>query len=293
MQDFQNAIREYQSHSESIVLSSRGGRGPGARPRSRATIRLFSRALFGFQEAFELWDGNAKAQGRHFAGQAGLRPARRWRKTTSTWALRCLEADDPCTPSLRRQILAAQRERDARQQRLKNVKRIAGGLGRAGHRGRRRVAMFKSVRKATAPCRRADGDQRKRTRPSPPRADGGQRAGRKRPRPPASATEHKTSPQESRLEPKRENRNAEKASRSERKPSESADGRSAKEAEEYEAYIARIGLAAAKIDENAFDSPRTADRLRTGSSRSAHCQGTVATGNGAGSKFLCDAKALR
>ncbi|HEY2408048.1 MAG TPA: serine/threonine-protein kinase, partial [Polyangiaceae bacterium] len=61
VQDFQNGIRTYQSHSESIVLSSRAEEDL-ARAEKSGDYQVFSRALFAFQEAYALWDGNAKAK---------------------------------------------------------------------------------------------------------------------------------------------------------------------------------------------------------------------------------------
>ncbi len=105
---------------------------PGPRPiwrppRSRGDYQTYSRALFAFQEAFALWDGNTKARlGISTAKLAYARQA--MNKEDFDLAASLLDATDPAHAEVRRRIVAAQRERDTRQQRLKNVKRLAVGL---------------------------------------------------------------------------------------------------------------------------------------------------------------------
>ncbi len=63
VQAFQAAIRDYQAHSESIVLSDRAEVELQA-ARSSQKYEDYSRALFAFQEAYSLWNSNDLA----FAG---------------------------------------------------------------------------------------------------------------------------------------------------------------------------------------------------------------------------------
>ena len=136
VQDFQTAIREYQSHSESVVLSSRAEEDLAKAERS-GDYQTFSRALFAFQEAAALWDGNTKAKSG--VSQAKLAYARQaMSKEDYDLGASLLDDHDPSHAELHRKILAAQRERDSRQQRLKNIRRIAVGLEPhdAGRRGR-------------------------------------------------------------------------------------------------------------------------------------------------------------
>ncbi len=56
VRDFQNALREYQSHSESIALAVRA-EDDLQRAEGSGDYQTFARAMFGFQEALALWDG--------------------------------------------------------------------------------------------------------------------------------------------------------------------------------------------------------------------------------------------
>ncbi|WP_039961103.1 WD40 repeat domain-containing serine/threonine-protein kinase [Rhodopirellula europaea] len=59
--EFQEAIREYRSHSESISLASRAT-DDLKEAEQTLSYTLFSRATFGFEEALHLWDGNQTAR---------------------------------------------------------------------------------------------------------------------------------------------------------------------------------------------------------------------------------------
>ncbi len=124
--EFQGAIREYQSHSESIVLAT-NAETDLAHARQNDVYDDYARALFGFEEAYELWPQNAKAR----AGIAETRQAyasSALRKGDFDLGLSLLPADDPAQAALRAALAAAKRERDARQQRLKTLRRaIAAG----------------------------------------------------------------------------------------------------------------------------------------------------------------------
>ena len=58
--EFQDAIREYQSHSQSICLP-RAPKPNWRRRSSRGDYETYARSRFAFQEAYALWDGNTKA----------------------------------------------------------------------------------------------------------------------------------------------------------------------------------------------------------------------------------------
>ncbi|MEX2142795.1 MAG: protein kinase [Pirellulales bacterium] len=127
--EFQNAVRKYQAHSESIALSSRAELEL-AEARQTDNYELFSRAVFGFQEAFALWDQNARAQ-------EGLSEAKlAYAKSASDrgdydLAASLLDANDPQHFALIESVASAQHERALRQQRLKNAKRIVTALAAA------------------------------------------------------------------------------------------------------------------------------------------------------------------
>ncbi len=129
VRDFQTAIRQYQSHSESIVLAVRAEEDL-RRAETSGDYQTYARAMFGFQEALALWDANQRAA-------AGLSAARlayagqALAKADFDLGLSLLDADDPHHHGLRQELIAGQRERDARQQRLKNAKRVAAGMAAA------------------------------------------------------------------------------------------------------------------------------------------------------------------
>jgi hypothetical protein len=59
--DFQAAIRDYQSHTESVTLSARA-REDLKTARSTDNYQDYARAVFGFEEAHEMWSGNNAAK---------------------------------------------------------------------------------------------------------------------------------------------------------------------------------------------------------------------------------------
>ncbi|NQT16739.1 MAG: protein kinase [Planctomycetes bacterium] len=123
---FQEAIRQYQSHSESISLSTRAEEDLEA-AKEKDHYETFARSLFGFQEAVSLWDGNARAQrGVSEAGVAYATSA--LGKGDYDLGASLLDPDNSEHAELAQQIQDAQHERDARQQRLKTFKRIGAGL---------------------------------------------------------------------------------------------------------------------------------------------------------------------
>ena len=61
VQEFQDAIRDYQSHSESIALSTRAAESLEL-ARQSGLYDDYNRSVFGFQQATDLWDGNERAK---------------------------------------------------------------------------------------------------------------------------------------------------------------------------------------------------------------------------------------
>ncbi len=126
VQDFQAAIREYQSHSESVVLSTRADEEL-AEARRTKDYQDYSRALFGFQEARTLWSGNERAK----TGEVEARLAyaeRALEKGDFDLGLSLLDERQPSQAHLHGRLLAARHERDARQARIKGLRRLAIGL---------------------------------------------------------------------------------------------------------------------------------------------------------------------
>src|SRR3954452_12617226 len=61
VKELQEAIRVYQSHSESLVLSAHANQNL-QKARASKDYQLFARALYGFQESLALWDANHRAR---------------------------------------------------------------------------------------------------------------------------------------------------------------------------------------------------------------------------------------
>lgn len=126
VKSFQAAIREYQSHTESVTLSSRAEDDLAGAAQSD-DYQDFAKALFGFQEAYELWSGNKRAAaGISQAKLAYAGSARR--KGDFDLGLSLLEQKNSEHAALRQELIAAQNERVARQKRLVFLKRAAIGL---------------------------------------------------------------------------------------------------------------------------------------------------------------------
>lgn len=124
--DFQNAIRVYESHSDSLALSENAEEELRVAKEGN-NYQDYSRALFGFQEALALWDQNDAAR----TGEAETRIAyadAALKKGDFDLGLSLLddknELDRPLIAALKQSI----KERDARQSRLKTVKRLVASL---------------------------------------------------------------------------------------------------------------------------------------------------------------------
>ncbi|MEX0641714.1 MAG: serine/threonine-protein kinase, partial [Pirellulales bacterium] len=126
VQEFQAAIRDYQSHMESITLAARAG-GELDQARKSGDYQTFARAVFGFEEAFALWSGNARA--RAGVSEARLAYAASAKdKGDFELGISLLDPENVDHAPLRAALEAAHRERDARQKWLSRFKRIAAAM---------------------------------------------------------------------------------------------------------------------------------------------------------------------
>ena len=126
VQEFQAAVRAYQSHSESIVLSTRAEDDLTEAQRTN-NYQTYARALFGFQEAVALWSGNVKASQRLIEAKLAYAKAAT-AKEDYDLAASLLDAQEPRHADLRKKIIAAQKERQARQNRLRMLRNVAAAL---------------------------------------------------------------------------------------------------------------------------------------------------------------------
>ena len=126
VEELQIAIRAYQSHMQSILLSTRAEEHLKA-AEERGDYDLYARALLGFQEAQELWEGNSAA--REGIARTSLAYAQRaMNKENFDLAASLLDETNAEHTTLLRSIRAAQREHQTRQQRLKTARRIGAAL---------------------------------------------------------------------------------------------------------------------------------------------------------------------
>jgi len=115
--DFQAAIRQYESHVESIRLADQAEEAM-ALARDEDDYQQYSKAIFGFQEALDRWEENQQAdEGLNQATLAYASSA--LNKSDFDLGLSLLDKDDPSHLRLRGQLRSSQHERDARQQRIK------------------------------------------------------------------------------------------------------------------------------------------------------------------------------
>ena len=257
VKDFQSAVREYQSHLESVLLSTRAEDDLNLASQSDDYQR-FSRALFGFQEAYELWNGNKRAaSGISSAKLAYAESAKR--KGDFDLGLSLLDDSIPAHTILRVELIEARNERLSRQKRLEVLKRAAFGLvatmlvivtGAALWIRSEQQQAIAEAERATKAEQIAISEKSK----AESAAEKEKTAKLAAIAAEQEAVAQKTKAEESaKLEEKAKNAaiSAEQVAVVEREKAESA-----KVKEEYESYISKIGLAASQIDKNAFDIAR-------------------------------------
>jgi WD40 repeat protein/tRNA A-37 threonylcarbamoyl transferase component Bud32 len=250
--DLQSAIRSYQSHTESISLAARAQEELDDAFKSDR-YEAFARALFGFQEALTLWDGNKTA--REGARDAALAYARcAQRRTDYELGLSLLDESIDDHRALADELRAAQRERDLHNQRLKTARRVGVGL----------VASILAIITGAFFWIRSERDEAKRQEV---RANDARLVAEK-------AQEKEKVAKEDAIESQKEAVEAQKDEAEARKLAENA-----KKLEEYESYVAKIGLAASKIEENAFG--RAASLL-------AECPESLRNWEWGRLQYLCD-----
>ena len=271
VQAFQAAIRQYQSHSESNLLAERAERDLGEAKRSD-DYRTFARALFGFQEALALWSGNARAQQGVIEASVAYADSA-LRKGDYDLGASLLDPAHPAQAGLYRKIKAAEAERNARERRLKATKRTALALLLT-------VLVVVTAAFFIALHLRGVADQQRGVAEEQRGIAVAERAAAEKSE--AAAVKAKVVAEEAQQKEAVARQEAdtqraaavqseavaiqakdaaEEAQQKEAVARQKAETAQAKEAvarqqEEYGAYVARIGLIAANIDENAFDRAR-------------------------------------
>jgi WD40 repeat protein len=257
VQDLQEAIRQFQEHSESIAMATRASEELTAAGESD-DYEGFSRAVFGYHEAFTLWDGNHKAK-RGMSRAKLAYAASAQRKGDLDLALSLVDPVDETHHELQEEILAAQREREAKTQRLHRAKQAVVGL----------IAVvfavvllgsglvFNQYSKAVAARKVAQGQETiaKNERKEAVRLKGvadGERDKADNERKKAEGLKVIADGERDKADKQRKEAVRLKGVAD----TEREKAIASEELAKYEEYVALIGLAAAKIEENAFDNAR-------------------------------------
>jgi hypothetical protein len=127
--DFQQAVRSYQSHSESIALAVRAEEDLVTAEASRSYAD-FARAVFACQEALALWPQNTRAAEALQAAQLAYAQAA-YDKEDYDLGLSLLDEYNSRHQPLIRKLMEGQRDRHARQARLTFFRRAVVGMAAA------------------------------------------------------------------------------------------------------------------------------------------------------------------
>jgi WD40 repeat protein len=240
VKEFQEAIGTYLSHSESLVLTAHAHQNL-EKARASGDYQLYARALYGFQESLTLWDENHRARAllaetqRDYA-QAALANG------DLDLAASLLDQQNADHQALMTRIESARKERDARQRRLRMAKLAVAAL-LVGIVATITVSYFQvskardvavKQRNIAIVARQEEEKQKK------------------------LALDAKEEALAAKAEEERQKKAAITAQEQEKLQRQKAEEQEqlaiqAKQREEYESYVAQIGLAAAKINDNAFN----------------------------------------
>ena len=126
VKDFQEAIRTYQAHSESLVLTAHANLNL-QKARESGDYQLFARALYGFQESLNLWSANDRA--RMLLAETQLDYAKcALDKGDFDLGASLLDENNPKQAELLAKINVARADRDLRQRRLRRAKQAVAAL---------------------------------------------------------------------------------------------------------------------------------------------------------------------
>ncbi len=288
VQDFQQAIRDYQSHSESIALSTLAA-DRLSKARESGLYDDYNGSVFGFQQAIDLWEDNAKAH-------EGLLEAKydyaqlACERGDYDLGAGLLDVSLPEHESLHREIIKRSEERERRHHRARLYRQIGVGLAatlfvvvsgaaiwinsarqeavnqrefadlaRKDAERERAQAIEAQVseqkQRMIAVQRQKDAEQaREREREQRELAEAAiesekqQRIAADRAR--VAAEKARNEAERAKLAEEQQRRVAEDQRKfAEQQRQEAVDAR---QAEAYEAYVARIAAAASRIDENAY-----------------------------------------
>ncbi len=252
--EFQEALRVYQSHSESIVLTDSAAKSL-AEARDKDDYDLFSRAMYGFQEAVTMWSGNRRAKELLSESKVAYANSALGRGDFEL-GLSLLDSQDAEHAEVIAQLEAGRKERRSRQRRMNLLKGlvaalIAAVIGTVGYAyvavSQQRDIAVKARDEAVTQRDRAE-EQEKIAKEQTKRAVAAEKDALEQ-KDVALAAEEEAVKQKVKADVARDKAiEQEKIAKEQRQLAVEA-----KQREEYEAYVAQIGLANAKIEENAFD----------------------------------------
>ncbi|MBX3438544.1 MAG: protein kinase, partial [Planctomycetaceae bacterium] len=129
VQALQSAVRDYISHSDSIALADAAEEEWAHAERSQE-YRDYARAVFGFEEAINLWPDNARAKQGLRQSRLGYAEAAHVKEDYDL-GLSLLDPHDPSHEPVIARLEQGQRERATRQKRINQLKKTAIGLAAA------------------------------------------------------------------------------------------------------------------------------------------------------------------
>ncbi len=258
VRDFQAALREYHSHCESIVLAERADE-EFEKAIATSDYQSFAQALFGFKSALALWDDNVRAKAAISEVRLSYAQAAK-AKGDFELGLSLLDVGDPQHAPLCMALSAALAESQARQKWLSRFKRIAAALVLTVF-GVITVALIiiaeaknqETAAKDQAILDKIAAEKAERTAEEAKAIAVAAEGKAKHEEALAHAAEAKAKSAE---EDERKQKLLAIAAEDKAK-AEEKKALLAKQGEEYAAYIARIGMTAAKIEENAFDTAQS------------------------------------
>ncbi|MBI3862413.1 MAG: protein kinase [Planctomycetia bacterium] len=278
VQELQVAIREYQQHANSRTLSKRA-RANLVKAEQTGDYTDYQRAVFAYDEAFELWHGNEDAH--EGVGQAKLAYAgAALKKGDFDLGLEVADQKDPAHREVIVRLQKAQEERNSRQKRLKKMRRVLGAMAAVMVIGASLLSTWIYLEKVEADKQRgiAETNAAEAIKQTKIAQDNEKEAVKQT----GIADDQRTIAQTKQQEAEIAQMKAEKAAEDEKKAKEDekiarmdADKNAmeavkqqkiaqanekkavaAKAAQDYEAYVAEIGLADSKIKTSAFDDVR-------------------------------------
>ena len=263
VQDFQAAIRDYQSHSESILLATRADQ-EFEQAEQTGDYQDFAQSLFGFKEALRAVGGKRPGPRRDLRSPPGLRPTGEGQGRLRAGAVAARSGRAGPRAAANRSGDAREHDLRARQKWLSRFKRIAAAMVLivfgvitasliviADAKNQETAAKEQAIQdkiaaekaeQAAQLAREKEKEQKEKAIAAENKAKQEEALAR------AAESKAKTAEEEERKQKLIAIEAEKKAVEEEKK------ALAAKQGEEYAAYVARIGMTAAKIDENAFDT---------------------------------------